>query len=224
MALILGKPGGGKGTISSKILADFPEFSHTSTGDAFRRHVREGTAIGTEVKDYMDRGELVPDKLVSALVVEDVRRVVLEEGGSLLLDGFPRTVAQAETLERAGVAVDFALHLNVPTETIVERVSDRWIAPSTGRVYSYSYRPPRVRGKDDDTGEDLVRREDDEPSAVRRRLAGYDDATKPLVDFYRGRGVLEDFFGTQSDVIYVDVKRSLEERLPGHVAAAGHES
>ncbi|KAL3944226.1 MAG: hypothetical protein SGBAC_001723 [Bacillariaceae sp.] len=210
-ALILGKPGGGKGTISKKILNDFPQFHHVSTGDLLREHVRAGTALGKDAKKFMDAGQLVPDELMIGLVMEEATPN-LEEGRSLLLDGFPRTVVQAKALEKS-VSVDLVINLDVPTETIVERIADRWIHPASGRVYSYSYKPPKVYGKDDETGEDLVQRPDDQPEKVRARLNLYDEATYPLVEFFEGKGVLKSFRGTQSDVIYPEVQGWLDEQF-----------
>lgn len=212
LALILGKPGGGKGTISNKIFADFPEFKHLSTGDILRRHVKEQTSIGKEAKSYMDSGNLVPDDLIIRLVTEDASDH-LSNGGSMLLDGFPRTLEQAKALDKV-MDVDLVINLDIPTETIVERISDRWIHPASGRIYSYSYRPPKEHGKDDITGEKLIQREDDKPESVRRRLDLYTKTTEPLVDFYKEMSTLKTFQGTKSDVIYVDVKEWLQESLP----------
>lgn len=208
--LILGKPGGGKGTISGKILKDFPMF-HLSTGDVLRQHVRDKTEIGLEAKKHMDQGTLVPDSLMIKLVMNDAAAVI-RGGGSLLLDGFPRTIDQAIALDKS-LNVDLVINLDIPTETIVERISDRWIHPPSGRVYSYSYKPPRIKGKDDETGEPLVQRADDKPESVRTRLAAYDKVTAPLVDYYAEKGVLKTFQGTMSDVIYPRVKVWLDEKL-----------
>jgi len=207
-ALILGKPGGGKGTISGKVLKDFPQFHHVSTGDLLRSHVREETEIGREAKSYMDEGKLVPDDLIIGLVMEEATPN-LELGKSLLLDGFPRTVSQAEHLEEV-VHVDLVINLDIPTDIIVERIADRWIHPASGRIYSYSYKPPRKPGFDDITGEPLVQRPDDQPEKVRSRLQQYEEATAPLVDFYAKNGVLQTFHGTMSDVIYPEVKTWLD--------------
>lgn len=174
-ALILGKPGGGKGTISQKILDDFPQFHHVSTGDLLRAHVREGTSLGKEAKKYMDEGKLVPDELMVGLVMEEATPN-LEAGKSLLLDGFPRTVVQAQELEQV-VHVDLVINLDIPTDTIVDRIADRWIHPASGRIYSYSYKPPKDHGKDDVTGEPLVQRADDKPEKVRARLELYDEVS-----------------------------------------------
>lgn len=158
----------------------------------------------------MDDGLLVPDELMIELVMEDAAPF-LEKGNSLLLDGFPRNLEQAKALEDV-THIDVVVNLDIPTDTIVERIADRWIHPASGRVYSYSYRPPKVRGLDDETGEPLVQRDDDKPESVRQRLAAYDQVTAPLVNYYREYGVLKSFRGTQSDVIYPMVKKWLKEQ------------
>lgn len=152
----------------------------------------------------MDSGKLVPDELIIDALMEDATPY-LEEGRSLLLDGFPRTLQQAEALEKVA-HIDLVVNLEVPDQTIVERISDRWIHPASGRIYSYSYKPPKVVGKDDVTGEPLVQREDDKPEAVKSRLGDYDAVTAPLVEYYAEQGILETFRGTMSDVIYPEVR------------------
>jgi len=209
--LILGKPGGGKGTISKKILKDFPTFKHFSTGDMLRQHVREKTDIGIEAKKHMDSGSLVPDEVIINLVLSEAEKES-ENGNSLLLDGFPRTMEQAKALGES-VNVDHVVDLNVPNDTIVERIADRWIHPASGRVYNYSYNPPRIHGKDDETGEDLVQRDDDKPETVRKRLEAYESVTAPLVEYYKEQGVLQTFSGTESDVIYPEVNNWLQDRF-----------
>jgi len=171
--LILGKPGGGKGTISSKILKDFPHMEHVSTGDILRQHVRDETELGKEAKSYMDRGDLVPDQVMIRLVLDDSMNA-MDNGKHLLLDGFPRTIEQAVALDES-IDVEVVVDLNIPTETIVERIADRWIHPASGRVYNYSYNPPLHHGKDDESGEDLIQRADDKPETVRKRLEAYNE-------------------------------------------------
>ena len=136
----------------------------------------------------------------------------IKSGRSLLLDGFPRTMEQAVALD-ANLDVDLVINLCVPNEVIISRISDRWIHPGSGRVYSYSYRPPRVGGVDDETGEPLVQRDDDKPESVLRRLEKYEDVTRPLVRYYEEKGVIQTFRGTESDVIYPEVKRWLDDQL-----------
>ena len=152
-------------------------------------------------------------KLVMNDAVDAIKR-----GQSLLLDGFPRTAAQARALDD-NLCVNFCINLCVPDETIVERISDRWIHPASGRVYSYSYKPPKVEGLDDETGDPLVQRDDDKPESVLKRLKKYEEATKPLVDYYSEKGVLQTFQGTMSDVIYPEVKKWLYEKLDEDCAA-----
>lgn len=181
----------------------------------------------------MDQGKLVPDSLMINLVMDDATPH-LEEGRSLLLDGFPRTLEQARSLEQVA-HIDIVINLDIPTETIVDRIADRWIHPASGRTYSYSYRPPKVEGLDDVTGEPLVQRDDDKPESVRTRLAAYEkvsrrelpplgsdpfvrvsqkaQVTSPLVEYYEDQGVVKTFEGTMSDVIYPQVKNWLEEHI-----------
>jgi len=207
--LILGKPGGGKGTISSKILKDFPHMEHVSTGDILRQHVRDETELGKEAKSYMDRGDLVPDQVMIRLVLDDSMNA-MDNDKHLLLDGFPRTIEQAVALDES-IDVEVVVDLNIPTETIVERIADRWIHPASGRVYNYSYNPPLHHGKDDESGEDLIQRADDKPETVRKRLEAYNEVTSPLIQYYEKKGVLKTFSGTRSDKIYPDVKEWLNK-------------
>lgn len=152
-----------------------------STGDLLRQHVREQSELGLKAKAYMDSGALVPDELMIDLVMADASQY-LEEGKSLLLDGFPRNIQQAIALDNV-THIDYVVNLDVPTETIVERIADRWIHPASGRLYSYSYKPPKTIGVDDITGEPLVQREDDKPNSVRTRLAAYDKVRVSAVYF-----------------------------------------
>lgn len=171
-------------TTTTTTKQDFPKFRHLSTGDLLRQHVREQTPLGQEAAAYISSGTLVPDALMIDLLVQEATTARGGQGDDddddklssplLLLDGFPRTLAQAVALEEA-THVDYVVNLDVPTETIVERIADRWIHAPSGRVYSYSYKPPRVAGMDDVTGEPLTQRPDDRPASVRTRLAAYDE-------------------------------------------------
>lgn len=144
-----------------------------------RQHVRERTALGVEAAAYMEAGDLVPDALMIDLLMQDATPF-LEEGKSLLLDGFPRNLDQAVALEDVA-HIDHVVNLDIPTETIVARIADRWIHAPSGRIYSYSYKPPRREGLDDVTGEPLVQREDDKPASVRTRLAAYDKVSSTSI-------------------------------------------
>lgn len=216
--LIMGPPGGGKGTISKKLIRDF-DFHHISTGDMLRAQVRTGTPLGEEAKRHMGSGSLVPDQLIIGMVMQEAQTSAAK---LILLDGFPRTRAQAEAL--AGeMQVHLALNLAVPREEIVKRISSRWVHPASGRTYAYDYNPPKVLGIDDETGEALQQREDDKPHAVRERLQQYESLTKPLLEFYRGQGVLREFDGSdhpdlvakdrRSDAIYASLKPQMKLRL-----------
>jgi len=158
-----------------------------------------------EAQAFMDKGALVPDELMVNLVLDEVNK---KNYRRLLLDGFPRTVPQAETISKH-LNVDLAINLDVPVETIVERISNRWIHSASGRVYAYDYNPPLVLGKDDETGEPLVQRDDDKAEAVRARLQTYGKNTAPLLSYYDYRNVLTAFQGTESNVIYPEVKKLL---------------
>lgn len=216
MTVIMGPPGAGKGTISKKILKDFG-YHHVSTGDMLRTHVRGSTELGKKAKHFMDSGGLVPDDLIIEMLMTKLKE--LGSDGRVLLDGFPRTRGQAEALDRES-PVSVALNLVVPTEEIVSRISDRWTHPASGRVYAYSYNPPKMEGKDDETGEPLTQRDDDKPEAVRKRLEAYDAMTAPLCEYYDQKGILAAFNGDnapelvakdrRSDAIYKALKPHLE--------------
>jgi nucleoside-triphosphate--adenylate kinase len=200
----LGPPGGGKGTISKRIVRDFG-YHHISTGDMLRSHVREGTDLGHKAKEFMDAGGLVPDKLII-----DMLMAKLQEVGSsshVLLDGFPRTLEQAEALDRSS-KVDMVLYLTVPREEITQRAADRWIHLPSGRTYSYKYSPPQAHGIDDETKEVLVQRDDDKPEAVTHRLGAFDQMTQPLLGYYSEKGVLAKFSGSDAPDLIDDDRRS----------------
>lgn len=217
LTVIMGPPGAGKGTISKKIIKDFG-YHHVSTGDMLRAHVREGTELGKKAKGFMDSGGLVPDALIIDMLMAKLKEVGTDS--RVLLDGFPRTRAQAEALD-GNSQVSVALNLQVPTDEIVGRISDRWTHPGSGRVYAYSYNPPKVQGKDDETGEPLIQRDDDKPEAVRKRLEAYDAMTSPLCAYYQSKSVLTEYSGDndpelvakdrRSDAIYLVLKKHLEK-------------
>ena len=208
-ALIIGPPGGGKGTLSAKLIKDF-QISHLSSGDILRSQISAGTAVGQKAKSFVDNGDLVPDEVMVRLIVNELREKYA--GNHWLLDGFPRTVQQALSLEKS-YRIDSVLHIDVPFEVIIARVAQRWVHLASGRIYNTEYKPPKVAGKDDITGEDLVQREDDKPESVERRLKSYEKITLPLLEFYEGRGVLHTFKGKESDVIYPQLRRYVLEEL-----------
>ncbi|EDQ90410.1 uncharacterized protein MONBRDRAFT_21342 [Monosiga brevicollis MX1] len=198
--------GGGKGTIAKRLEADFG-LRILGTGDMIRQHIREGTELGKKVQSIVQAGGLVPDDDVVDLVLATLND---QADGNYVLDGFPRTVPQAERLEEV-VAPRAILNIDVPSETIVERLKDRLFHPGSGRIYNLQFTPPKVEGKDDVTGEPLVRRADDEPETVRARLAEYARSTAPIINYYGDRVVT--FSGTETNKIYPEVQAYLKEVL-----------
>ena len=179
--ILLGAPGAGKGTQARFITEKFG-IPQISTGDMLRAAVKAGTELGLQVKDIMATGGLVSDDLIIALIKDRLAQPDCAQG--CLFDGFPRTIPQAEALQEAGVAIDNVLEIAVDDEEIVQRISGRRVHEASGRVYHVTFNPPKVEGKDDETGEDLLQRPDDSEATVRKRLAVYHEQTKPLVDFY----------------------------------------
>ena len=188
--ILLGSPGSGKGTQAGFLTRRFG-IPQVSTGDMLRAAVRQGTELGRKAKNVMDAGELVPDDLMVALVRE--RLAQPDCAGGFVLDGFPRTIPQAEALRGSGVGIDAVLEVAVDDEEIVLRMSGRRVHPASGRVYHLVHNPPRVEGRDDETGEPLIQRDDDREDTLRTRLAVYRERTAPLVEYYRkiadGEGV-----------------------------------
>ena len=179
--ILLGAPGAGKGTQATFIKEKF-NIPQISTGDMLRAAVKAGTQLGLEAKSYMDSGGLVPDAVIIGLVSERIKEADCANG--FLFDGFPRTIPQAEAMKAAGVDIDYVVEIDVPDEAIVERMSGRRSHPASGRTYHVKFTPPKVAGKDDVTGEDLVQRDDDKEETVLKRLEVYHSQTKPLVNYY----------------------------------------
>ncbi|MEY8197724.1 MAG: adenylate kinase [Colwellia sp.] len=180
--VLLGAPGAGKGTQAQFLMAKFG-IPQISTGDMLRAAIKAGSELGNKAKAVMDAGQLVSDDLIIGLVKERVAQDDCKAG--FLLDGFPRTIPQANAMKENDIAVDHVLEFDVPDEVIVERMAGRRVHSGSGRVYHLVYNPPKVEGKDDVSGDDLSIRPDDEESTVRKRLAIYHEQTKPLVDFYQ---------------------------------------
>lgn len=180
--ILLGAPGAGKGT-QAKFLTEAFGIPQISTGDMLRSAVKAGTALGLKVKDIMASGALVPDDLIIDLVKERIAQEDCKQG--FLLDGFPRTIPQAEALTASGVEIDHVLEINVDDEEIVARLSGRRMHEASGRIYHIQHNPPKVAGFDDDTGEPLIQREDDKEATVRNRLRVYHEQTEPLVEYYK---------------------------------------
>ena len=195
--IMLGAPGAGKGTQAKKIAEKY-HIPHISTGDIFRANIKNGTELGKKAKTYMDQGLLVPDELTVDLVIDRVGQDDCKDG--YILDGFPRTIPQAEcldaALEKRGEKVDFAIDVEVPDENIVNRMSGRRACVGCGATYHIKYNPTKVDGVCDACGEKLVLRDDDKAETVQKRLGDYLDQTQPLIDYYTKSGVLKEVDGT----------------------------
>jgi len=179
--ILLGGPGAGKGTQANYIKEKFG-IPQISTGDMLRAAIKAGSKLGLEAKKFMDAGGLVPDDVIIGLVKERIKDADCANG--FLFDGFPRTIPQAEAMKQAGVAIDYVLEIDVDDAEIIKRMSGRRAHLASGRTYHVIFNPPKVAGKDDVTGEDLVQREDDKEETVKKRLEVYHSQTKPLVDYY----------------------------------------
>ena len=196
--IMLGAPGAGKGTQAKKI-ADKYQIPHISTGDIFRANIKNGTELGMKAKTYMDQGLLVPDELVVDLVVDRLAQDDCANG--CVLDGFPRTIPQAECLDAAlaakGEAIDYAVDVDVPDENIINRMSGRRACVACGATYHIVHIPTKVEGVCDCCGESLILRDDDKPETVKKRLDVYHAQTQPLIDYYTSKNVLKSVDGTQ---------------------------
>ncbi len=197
--VFLGPPGAGKGT-QAKILIERYGIPQVSTGDMLREHRAKGTELGKKAQEYMDKGQLVPDEIILGMVKERLSQPDCEKG--FILDGFPRTVAQAEALDKLlldmGKKLDFALALIVPDELLVERLTGRRTCKNCGMMYHVKYKPSKVEGKCDVCGGELYQRPDDNEETVRNRLKVYHEQTAPLIEYYRGKGILREIDGSKS--------------------------
>lgn len=209
--IMLGAPGAGKGTQAKKI-ADRYQIPHISTGDIFRANIKEGTELGKKAKSYMDQGLLVPDELTLELIMDRFQNPDCANG--YVLDGFPRTIPQAEALtaalEKNGDSIDYAINVEVPDENIITRMSGRRACLACGATYHVVYAPTKEEGVCDRCGEKLVLRDDDKPETVKKRLDVYHSQTQPLIDYYTKQGKLAEVDGTQSvDAVFDAVVRIL---------------
>ena len=208
---MLGAPGAGKGT-QAKMIADKYGIPHISTGDIFRANIKNGTELGKKAKEYMDQGLLVPDELTCDLVVDRIAQPDAAKG--YVLDGFPRTIPQAEALTNAlkarGESIDFAIDVDVPDENIVNRMGGRRACLACGATYHIVFNAPKKEGICDVCGKELVLRDDDKPETVQKRLDVYHAQTQPLIDYYTKAGVLKTVDGTQDiDKVFEDITKIL---------------
>jgi adenylate kinase len=196
--IMLGAPGAGKGT-QAKMIADKYSIPHISTGDIFRANIKNGTELGKKAKEFMDQGQLVPDELTVEILLDRVAQDDCKNG--YVLDGFPRTIPQADVLDKEltklGDKVDFAINVDVPDENIVRRMSGRRACLKCGATYHIEHIPPKTEGICDVCGSELVQRDDDKPETVQNRLKVYHDQTQPLIDYYNEKGILKSVDGTK---------------------------
>lgn len=205
--IMLGAPGAGKGTQAKKIAAQYA-IPHISTGDIFRANIKNNTELGQKAKVYMDKGELVPDNLVVDLIMDRFGQPDCADG--YVLDGFPRTIPQAEALDTAlnekGEHVDYAVNVEVPDENIIRRMSGRRACVGCGATYHIQYNPTKVADVCDVCGEKLILRDDDQPQTVQNRLSVYHEQTQPLIDYYAEKGVLAEVDGTKDmEEVFSDI-------------------
>ena len=211
--ILLGPPGCGKGTQAQKLISEFG-FVQLSTGDMLRAAISKGTEIGMQAKSIIDKGELVSDEIVIGIVRDRIFSTECECG--YMLDGFPRTLAQAEKLDQIlsdrNQKIDVVLRLCVPDDMAIRRIAGRRFHITSGRSYNIEFNPPKIEGRDDITGEKLVQREDDKEEIVQSRLNTYHELTEPLVRYYQKQGILKAIDGTGSpENIYAEIKQTLNE-------------
>lgn len=211
--IMLGAPGAGKGTQAKMIAAKY-EIPHISTGDIFRANIKNGTELGKKAKAYMDAGQLVPDELTVELVLDRIKQKDCVKG--YILDGFPRTIPQAEALDSAlndrGEKIEYAINVDVPDENIVKRMSGRRACVNCGATYHIVYNPTKEEGICDACQGELILRDDDKPETVAKRLSVYHEQTQPLIDHYNAKGVLHTVDGTVDiDVVFTEITKFLGE-------------
>ncbi len=205
--VMLGAPGAGKGTQADRIAEKYA-IPHISTGDIFRANLKAGTELGMKAKEYMDKGLLVPDSLTVDLLMDRIAKDDCRDG--YVLDGFPRTIPQAEALksalEKKGEKLDYAIDVDVPDENIIGRMSGRRACVKCGATYHVVYAAPAKEGICDKCGSELILRDDDKPETVKKRLAVYHEQTQPLIDFYKAEGILKTVDGTQNlEKVFADI-------------------
>jgi adenylate kinase len=209
--IMLGAPGAGKGT-QAQMICDKYNIPHISTGDLFRSNIKNGTELGKKAKEYMDKGQLVPDELTVELLLDRVAKEDCKDG--YVLDGFPRTIPQADVLDKEltklSDKIDFAINVEVPDENIVRRMSGRRACLKCGATYHIEHIPPKQEGICDRCGSELVQRDDDKPETVQNRLSVYHEQTQPLIEYYNGKNILKTVDGTKDmNDVFEDIVKIL---------------
>ncbi|EMG47432.1 ADK2 GTP:AMP phosphotransferase [Candida maltosa Xu316] len=215
--LLLGAPGSGKGTQTSKLLKKFHQLKSLSSGDILRSQIKQESPIGIEAEKYIKNGSLVPDSIMVGIITHQLEQSKwLNKQSSWLLDGFPRTIHQATALHQVikeKANFNLVVELDVDQNVILDRIEARWVHVPSGRVYSLDYNPPKVPFKDDITGEPLTKREDDTAEVFQKRLTKYNEEIGPLKDFYSKQGILQTVSGNTSDVIYPKLENLIVNRF-----------
>lgn len=206
--LLSGPAGSGKHTIAKMLLKEFDNFGYFSAGDFIRDHIQRGTEFGQRASSFLRKGELIPDSIVNGVLFEEIRR----RGDKLILDGYPRSMAQLKAIEEVS-PLDLVVELNLPKKVLIDRLSKQLVHPASGRTYNVDFDPPKVEGKDDITGEPLFKREDDAAEVVRRRLEVHDKTEKKVVDYYRSHGVCMTLSGDSSSAVFHTVADTMHEML-----------
>ena len=211
--IMLGAPGAGKGSQASRIAKEY-QLPHISTGDIFRANLKEETELGKRAKSFMDKGELVPDDITIAMLLDRIHKEDCKNG--YILDGFPRTIPQAEALKEAlakkDEKIDLALDVEASDELIIKRMAGRRTCPACGAIYHIVTLPPKTEGICDRCGADLIQRKDDNEETVKNRLKIYHEVTEPLISYYKKEGILEEIDGAELDRVFEKVKRIIHER------------
>ena len=210
--IMLGAPGAGKGTQAKKVAKKY-NIPHISTGDIFRANIKEGTELGKRAKEYMDKGELVPDDITIGMLLDRIHKADCKDG--FVLDGFPRTIPQAKSLSEAlsklNEKIDYAINIDVPDDSIITRMSGRRACLSCGSTYHIKYSAPKKENICDNCGSELVIRDDDKPETVKKRLEIYHDQTQPLIDYYKNEKILASVDGTKDmEEVFLDIIAVLE--------------
>ena len=205
--IMLGAPGAGKGTQAKRIAKKY-NIPHISTGDIFRANIKEGTELGKKAKEYMDKGELVPDDITIGMLLDRIHKADCKDG--FVLDGFPRTIPQAKSLTQAlsklNESIDYAINIDVPDESIITRMGGRRACLSCGSTYHIKYSAPKKENICDNCGSELVIRDDDKPETVKKRLEIYHDQTQPLIDYYKNEKILASVDGTKDmEEVFIDI-------------------
>lgn len=216
--LLLGAPGAGKGTQTSRLLKVIPGLQSVSSGDILRQELKNGTELGVLAAKYISQGKLIPDKLITQVLISHLANEGwLNSHSSWLLDGFPRTERQAlaldKTLSLSDAKLNLVVELDVPEEVILERIDNRYIHAASGRVYNLQYNPPKVPGKDDITGEPLVKRSDDNVQTFKRRMKEYKQTLGPIKEHYAKQGILASVSGETSDIIFPKICKLINDHF-----------